>query len=307
MHTNRQSNNFQWQFIKLALLFLPHHLLLWSACKLRWQWAIVNLNHIARSRIVGRTNLQSYSNVELDDYGIAIAATQFWHGTGRFQYGLDGEVVDVLESMLRSAGTRPRSDAYAIFSGGEIMSSTSLTRLRIIARCYADIHGLGWREPHRYGNALVMTAYHYGLFYARLYTQGYFAVRKYYAKWHSLTHDDAGKNTWGQKVHFQAQDVWDVFGLGSDIVGNYPILIGIRGISKTVPLSKYFRDYEVRVDRPIRFDEMTHLEVPQARLTEVKKLLEKFDCNLPVLAIECGELVASKCRFSQLLGLEIHN
>ena len=39
-----------------------------------------------------------------------------------------------------------------------------------MARSYADMHGLGWKEKNRYGDALTWTSYYYSLFYARLFT-----------------------------------------------------------------------------------------------------------------------------------------
>ena len=183
------------------------------------------------------------------------------------------------------------------------MHSISLTPHRIIARSYADIHGKGYKEPNRYGDALMWTSYFYGLFYAKLYTRNAITLKRFYKKWHKLTHDTNGDNTWGKKVNKSAQDVWDVFGLGSDIADNYPILIGVRRVEQQVNLSPVFKAYEVRTPVGIAIQDITHVEVPQDKVTSTKAFIESYGLVIPVLPIELGELQASHKTFSELLGL----
>jgi hypothetical protein len=192
------ANDFQKQFIRLALRRLPHHVALYTARKVHSRHFIKTLDAWAKKHIIGNTKLRGFSSDEQERYMSAVSKAALWHGTGCYQYS-QGKVVDVLECIVATGSIRPIEDAYAIFSGGKLMSSISLTRLRIIARCYADMHGKGYREPNRYGDALAWTSYHYGLFYARLYTVHYGKIRRYYKTWYQLTHDENGHNTWGQK------------------------------------------------------------------------------------------------------------
>lgn len=300
----KKSNNFQEQFIKLALRRLPHHIALHIASRLRSKTGVSLLDSYAKKRFIVKVKLKSFSHKEQKQYKTAIFQTTLWHGSGRFQYS-NGKIIDTLESILKSGSIRPIEDAYAIFSGGRLMKSISLTRLRAIARCYADMHGKGYRESNRYGDALTLTSYYYGLFYARLYTRHYRMMKRYYKIWHKHTHNDKGHNTWGKKSNKDAEDVWDIFGLGSDIPGNYPIIFGIKGVKEATQLSSTFRDYEVRTENNINLDDITHVEVPSSKVKEAEMLVKKYGLDIPVYSIELGELVASQMPFSTLMGLAI--
>jgi hypothetical protein len=243
-----------------------------------------------------------YTAAEIAAYIDITRSTILWHGTGRYHHAGDG-LTDVLRSIMTNGGLQPAYDAYGIFAGGKAMDSISLTTLRIIARSYADMHGRGHKEPDRYGDALTWVSYYYGLFYARLYAFNSFRVRRYWKQWHSLTHDENGDNTWGKKVNKKAQDVWDAFGLGSDIAGNYPILIGVTQLQSQVTLSAVFNQCEVRTLEPILLENMSHLEVPAHKVTVTRKILADHGYNLLVFPIELGETVASRQTFGSLLGL----
>ncbi len=296
------TNNFQRRFIKLALCRLPHHTALYIASKLHTKAVIKLLDSYAKKRIITQSKMRPFSAEEQRNYRATIHQTTLWHGSGRFQYSND-KVVDVLKGILTSGSIRPVEDAYAIFSGGKLMSSISLTRLRIIARCYADTHGKGYREPNRYGDALTLASYHYGLFFARLYATHYRKTRQYYKIWYTHTHDEQGHSTWGKKSNNDAKDVWDVFGLGSDIPGNYPVIFGIKRVTDVTQLSSLFSEYEVRTEKNISLDSLTHIEVPLSKVEETKLLITDRGLKVPIYPIELGELVASQTPFSKLMGL----
>ncbi len=299
--TDPAPNQYQKYFVHLALRRLPHHLGLFLAVKVRAIWFIKILDRYAQKHFINPVSLKGFSMDDLQEYSDVARAATLWHGTGRYQHS-DGEIIDVLQEILRGKAIRPVEDAYAVFSGGKVMSSISLTPLRIIARNYADTHGRGYREKNRYGDALMWTSYFYGLFYARMYTRDYFKVRKYYKMWYGLTHDNQGHNLWGKKSNRNARDVWDVFGLGSDIDGNYPVIFGIKKVEDTVRLSPTFADYEVRTPSNVGLNYISHLEVPLKHVCDVKTILKKHLVLLPVLPLELGELQSSRMSFSELLG-----
>lgn len=299
--TATPDNDYQDRFIAMAKKRLTHHITLYAASKGRQRRLVKRLDAYARDNIIGAVDLMDFAQEDITRYGRVSRETVLWHGSGRYQHA-GGKAADVLGSILSAGSIRPVEDAYGIFSDGKVMTTISLTRYRMIARSYADIHGRGYREPHRYGDALTWTSYHYGLFYARAYTTHRRKLKKYYDAWHALTHDDNGHNTWGKKANLSAKDVWDVFGLGSDIPGNYPILYGLKDIRDTVRLAPVYQDYEVRVSRNIKLDEITHLEVPLSKVGEVREILAAHKVEVPVEPIELGELVASRRSFSSLLG-----
>ena len=172
----------------------------------------------------------------------------------------------------------------------------------MVARSYADMHGLGWKEKNRYGDALTWTSYYYSLFYARLFTVNGVKMLRRWKTWRTLSHDENGDNTWGKKVNKHARDVWDIFCLGSDISGNYPILIGVKGLDSQLKLEKPMRYYEVRADKRIDIANISHIEVPRDKQDEMRELLLSCGIYIPVTSIELGECVSMQKRFTELLG-----
>ena len=298
-----KDNGYQKLFIKKLLRYLPHHLLLAITHKVRLRYAEKLLGSTAQKRIVTTKTLRRFSSSEIAKYQKLTQDTQFWHGTGRWQHGERG-TIDVLKSFCDTGGLKPARDVYAVFGGSDqhIIHSISLCRSRMVARSYADMHGLGWKEKNRYGDALTWTSYYYSLFYARLFTVNGITMLRRWKTWRSLSHDEHGDNTWGKKVNRQARDVWDIFCLGSDILGNYPILIGVKELASKVKLEKPMRYYEVRADRRIAITNISHIEVPYDKQEEVRAVFLAHKIALPVTSIELGECVSAKKSFTELLG-----
>ena len=261
------------------------------------------LDRTAHKRIIKTKTLRQFSSSEMSEYQKLTKSTQFWHGTGRWQHGERG-TIDVLKSFCDTGGLKPARDVYAVFGGSNqhIIHSISLCRSRMVARSYADMHGLGWKEKNRYGDALTWTSYYYSLFYARLFTVNGIKMLRRWKTWRSLSHDEHGDNTWGKKVNKQARDVWDIFCLGSDISGNYPILIGIKSLDSQLKLEKPMRYYEVRADKRIDIANISHIEVPRDKQDEMRELLLSCGIDIPVTSIELGEYVSVQKRFTELLG-----
>ena len=301
--TRTQGNGYQKLFIKKFLRYLPHHLLLAITHKVRLRSVEKLLDRMALKRIIKTKPLRQFSSSEMSEYQKLTKGTQFWHGTGRWQHGEHG-TVDVLKSLCDTAGLKPARDVYAVFGGSDqhIVHSVSLCRSRMVARSYADMHGLGWKEKNRYGDALTWTSYYYSLFYARLFTVDGVKMLRRWKTWRTLSHDENGDNTWGKKVNKQARDVWDIFCLGSDISGNYPILIGVKSLDSQLKLEKPMSHYEVRADKRIGVANISHIEVPRDKQDEMRELLLSCGIDIPVTSIELGECVSIQKRFTELLG-----
>ena len=301
--TRTRDNGYQKLFIKKLLRYLPHHLLLAITHKVRLRSAEKLLGRMALKLIIKTKPLCQFSSSEMSEYQKLTKGTQFWHGTGRWQYGEHG-TVDVLKSLCDTAGLKPARDVYAVFGGSDqhIIHSISVCRSRMVARSYADMHGVGWKEKNRYGDALTWTAYYYSLFYARLFTINGIKMLRRWKTWRSLSHDENGDNTWGKKVNKQARDVWDIFCLGSDILGNYPILIGVRSLDSQLKLEKPMSHYEVRADKRIGVANISHIEVPRDKQDEMRELLLSYGIDIPVTSIELGECASAQKRFTELLS-----
>ncbi len=301
--TRTRDNGYQKLFIKKLLRYLPHHLLLAITHKVRLRSVERLLDRMAHERIIKTKTLRQFSSSEMSEYQKLTKSTQFWHGTGRWQHGEHG-TVDVLKSFCDAAGLKPARDVYAVFGGSDqhIIHSISLCRSRMVARSYADMHGLGWKEKNRYGDALTWTSYYYSLFYARLFTVNGVKMLRRWKTWRTLSHDENGDNTWGKKVNKQARDVWDIFCLGSDISGNYPILIGVKSLDSQLKLEKPMSHYEVRADKRIDIANISHIEVPRDKQDEMRELLLSCGIDIPVTSIELGECASAQKRFTELLG-----
>lgn len=298
-----EGDKYQRLFVKKSLQYLPHHLLLAAFHKMRLRWAEKILDKFARKYIIKPKSIRQFKESEIKEYRKITKNTRLWHGTGRWQHGEHG-ITDVMKSFCDAAGLKPARDVYAVFGGSNqrVVYSVSLCRSRMIARSYADIHRLGWKEENRYGDALMWVSYYYGMFYARLFITSGFKMMRRWKAWRALSHDSNGDNTWGKKVNNQARNVWDVFCLGSDISGNYPILIGVKNIDSQIKLDKPMSQYEVRANKLINIANISHVEVPYDKQDEVRKLLHKHDVKLPVTSIELGEYVSSKERFIDLIS-----
>lgn len=297
---NPESLHFKRQFWRLAARHLPHHALL--AMNQRLRLGILDaLLSKSRDTMLSTADVKPYPQKRLKEYEVAVHDTLLWHGTGRLQHGNKG-VVDTLDAIVRAGELRPAKDVYAVLLDGSEMVSLSTTPLRIIARSYADMHGKGDREEHRYGTALWWVAYFYSLFYATIFTRYSPAVLRNWSKWHTAATDSKGERSWGKKVNATSHSVWSAFGQGSDIEGNYPVLFGIKKHSDAAPLPRAMQQVETRLLTPVRIADLSHIEVPEDKVTEVKELFAKNRFTTPVFPIELGEYRASKQPFASLLG-----
>lgn len=160
------------------------------------RWAEKILDKFARKYIIKPKSIRQFKESEIKEYRKITKNTRLWHGTGRWQHGEHG-ITDVMKSFCDAAGLKPARDVYAVFGGSNqhIVHSISVCRSRMIARSYADMHGVGWKEKNRYGDALTWVSYYYGMFYARLFiTRGFKMMRRWKA-WRALSNDNNGDNT----------------------------------------------------------------------------------------------------------------
>lgn len=297
---NDQPARSQRKFIAKSLQSLPHHSMLAFSSKgnIRPAKRLLNAKHPIE---LNTRMLRRYDDQIVRDYMSVVARAKLWHGTGRLQH-FNESVVDVLDSIIRSGSIRPAYDAYAVLAGGQEMVSLSMTPHRMVARSYADVHGKGAAEQHRYGDSLHWAAYFYSTYYAELFLRSSVKVVHNWSAWRKSAADTSGAIKWGQKVNRRACYVWDVFDLGSDIPGNYPIVFGIADFGKTIEVPPCFRHIEVRSTEPVTLDAISHIEVPERFVHEVRRLLLQYDYKTPVFAIELGEYTFSQRKFSDLVG-----
>jgi hypothetical protein len=254
-------------------------------------------------RLIAQPHNPSFADPDQQSYLDAIRDTIYWHGTGRYQYGAQGVRVDVLKHLLEQGATRPFKDSFDITQGD--MVSTSVARQRMYARIYGDMHEYGGADLRtRYGTPRFWAYYfimainlhatkELGLWNPRVRREQQAAWRK------------QGEEVWAVKVHSSpGRATGKFFDNGSDIPGNYPIIIGIRrGDYTLLKTAAYVARYESRIGSNIPIGAFTHIEVPGAQVAAVRKLLAKHGyAGVPVFAFEqCEQLHAGK-HFSELVS-----
>ena len=300
--TNQLSaSTYRRKFWKSAIQHLPNHLLL-KICSRSAPKVVSRALLRYSNKYLMKEDLLAFDKVRLTTYRGVVINTKLWHGTGRFAY-VNGKIVDIFELIVEQGSLQPVSDHYATLLGGKEMESISTTPLRIIARTYADTYGLGERETHRYGSSMFWVSYYYGFFYAELFSKYMFLIAKNYHRWNRSTVTVTGDRAWGKKVNKQAGHVWDVFGSGSDIPGNYPILFGIVNHSDAAKLPKIMAKVEVRLIVPVTIEDLSHIEVPASKVDEITELLRGYGYNTPVFPVELGEYESANYSVAELLDM----
>jgi hypothetical protein len=264
---------------------------------------------LAKSRITGES-LKKKLETEYQNYLPRIKEcyeqAEYWHGTGRYHYGHSDEsryestnadgTLDVLGSIATSDGLTPHHDPW-IASGGK---TVSLGTVRMHSRLFARIH--------LYEGDTLM----YELGSARYWTRLYMLLLLYWLLTNlrscrqfmkSLLRQSSSKDLqlWAgalRKPHngkvVSIRDILNGEALGSDIEGNYPILVGIaRGnlrVMETIPL---VHAVEVRSFDSVTLKDFTHIEVPFARVQETKEFLKSKAVFLEVLPLEFIDMYMS--------------
>ncbi len=296
-------SKFKWSLVKWSAGFLS----LYLSARLRKERNrrsidVVLVDALMRG-FLQQPDVHPFSLEERAQYESIIGKTAYWHGTGRLQHDSSGGMADVLQLFAEQKGLRPVKDIFDVTQGE--MVSTSITKGRMYARIYADMHAYkGVSSNERYGSPRFWA--YYFLMGSFLHAVGELKL------WHSGTRKaqekmwrEQGKKLWTVKVTKQDGDsVGEFFNTGSDISGNYPILIGLeRGGYQVLETAAYVARYENRIGSTIPINAFTHLEVPAVRVVEVTELLRKYGHHdLPVFAFEQCENWWAQQSFSKMVG-----
>ncbi len=219
-----------------------------------------------------------------------------WHGTGRYKYNERGEVVDVLKGMITEGGLLPHDDDWD-WELGKIQS-VSLARSRMYARLYA-----GMNMPHgkRIGNEYRPRLLWFYYFFN---TSRLLALFEHGSPYGLFRNYPRKLADWARKITMRRiKTMRDIFLKGTDIVENYPILIGIKSTNiRPVVGARVFNLHEVRTASSIGFTDMTHIEVPHTKIAETTALLHENGIQTTVIPIEDGELYCRQFSFFSLVG-----
>jgi len=255
------------------------------------------LSERVAKRIIAKDSTVVGREVAPDTMGkveVASKQTEYWHGTGRYQYR-DGKVVDVLRGMIEQDGLLPQRDDIDLVG---VMNSVSLARSRTYARAYADMHENG-QKGERNGSALLWSAAFIGPLALKIAQEE--KVWRPENRRRVREHFGASNSAqWYRKVRQEPTGTLGVFAYGSDIEGNYPMLFGIKdGVVTPTKTSGSVAVHEVRSTDPISFSDLSHIEVPEIRVAETQTMLAEAGYEVPVMAIEDFEAYSARRPFAE--------
>jgi hypothetical protein len=231
---------------------------------------------------------------------------ELWHGTGRYKYSDGGDVVDILDGIIRDGGLIPHQDDWDRKRGTVHTISTAPSRM--YARLYAGMYApAATRIRNELGSRELWGYYFLG-------TSAIVGLLEYRTNIRKVGRGDDStsfipginekSNKWVDKVTVQDHSLKDVFLYGTDIAENYPILIGVKkGTVQPTHGSKFINLHERRSETPIQMNDISDLEVPRDHVEDTKAVLAHAGYpDVKILPIEFGEEYCRKFSFRKLVS-----
>ncbi|MFZ1019606.1 MAG: hypothetical protein WAN61_01245 [Minisyncoccia bacterium] len=238
----------------------------------------------------------------------------YWHGTGRFHYHHANEsryeekdqnqYVDIIESILGN-GLTPHFDPF-IKVNGQYIKTISLTKYRMHARLYSGVH--------RYKDNFSLYEFGTTKYWLYLFV---ILVTIEIIKHPTKNARDFVKNVFNKRGRSSLRQwpeaikktegmsdlsLLKAYKWHSDIIGNYPILFGIKKDEiKGLQIGQFLDSLETRTPQTISIENFTHMEVPLDRVREMEKLLQSKNIKLIVIPMEFGEVYSSQFSVQKLI------
>ena len=239
----------------------------------------------------------------------------YWHGTGRYQYAhsaatryesLDtNTTTDLFKSIIQEGGLRPHNEPWLRKIQKISMPTVSLSPFRMYAKLYA---GLYLYEKDALGYQFGTTKIWFRVFLRIQMVNRNFLKFLFEKGLFRLARPSTFRNAklWVCSIRKDGKNSNLLHGhlIRSDIRGNYPILIGIKKTISLMPFNPGMERLEARTSASIRFEDITHIEVPLINLPNTKALLNIHNIDLPVLPIEYGECFCSTKSLAELTRRE---
>lgn len=274
--------------------------------------------HLARYRHTATgvsSQLKHTYQSHLPDMQQRYMQAAYWHGTGRYHYynpndsryeGVKSEhVVDVLESIVARGGLSAHQDLWVRINGAPL-KTVSLSPTRMHSRLFAHVHLCDgeWLE-YVFGGTRFWTGILFALVVKDLVSHTSSSRRNMLKQAMCSGSFLQNAYTWAGAVRNRRDTlppVWRAYDLRSDITGNHPVLFGLKKeATRTTGAIPFLQQLEVRVPGLIPLEHFTHVEVPQARVEEVRSLFLSNHISLPVIPLEVGELHCSNMPLSKLI------
>jgi hypothetical protein len=228
-----------------------------------------------------------------------------WHGSGRYELNETGEIIDILEGVAAANALNTHNDEWDT-SLGEV-ASISTTNIRPYAAGYADMHQLVGEEleyrDSRSNPTWIMRALR------KIILQSPAAAVSFIRNMRKLNNKiSAGDaDAWiarktGDSQVSGDQKASEFLHRRSQISGNYSILWGVKsGSFEPVKTAKFVEKTEKRANTPIALDDVTHVEVPFAYISETQEVFDRHGITLPIIPRELGERYSSEFSDRQLI------
>lgn len=170
---------------------------------------------------------------------------------------------------------------------------------------YADIHHTEPANAPRHGSPDLLTGYYLGPVpvEALKETVSKFGLRESVRAIQRIRASAKENGPWSKKVNKNLPSMTHIFREGSDIEDNYPILFGIIDIEEKLPVSDYVAKHEVRTASRVDLSKVTHIEVPEDKISETQELLSQHKVDIPVISIELGEAYSATMHRAPLNNL----
>lgn len=267
-----------------------------------------------------REQVKSLSNEETAEYQSYVSKIEHyyslathWHGTGRYHYQHENGsryqnvntrgTIDILNAIIQSNGLTPHHDPWIDSKG----STVSLATTRMHARAFACIHTTQSGDlVYELGSIKLWLRLYFALLFIWLFAN--FWSHRSFIKNTLRTSFSNDVQNWASAIrkpkNGKVIGILDMFKGNiptSDIVGNYPILFGIKADAKelitTIPLT---HKVEQRSLTPISIGMFSHIEVPLHKVVETEDLLKTHNIDIPVLPLEFGDMYLSNIPLEQL-------
>ncbi|HVT01207.1 MAG TPA: hypothetical protein VHE53_03165 [Patescibacteria group bacterium] len=212
-----------------------------------------------------------------------------WHGAGRFDRPEGHDVVDVLAGIADAKELRPNRD---VWNGSEEVETISATKNRAYATYYSDMHiqegsDLEFKDKRATNIGRLTLIMHASPLYLPSLILNMRNVARQIGEGHKWIRRHTGRGAAEKDNH---RDLTRFAGIRSEIPGDYPILLGLKyGTFEPMKTARYLKASEVRTDKPISVDNLTHMEVPLRNVSETKDLLRQKGVEIPIIPREFGE------------------
>jgi hypothetical protein len=244
------------------------------------------------------------SIINKNEIGEIITSTWGWHGTGRLQYNDDGQVIEVLESILEKGGLLPLVKDPWLKIEGSLKYSISIAKIRMYARIYADTMQFNDEIDYIYKSSRFWFWVIGGMHIVKRPLDVIIHLLKLQTSKDSSKQLDSLISKYRKEDNIKKQSFLKKLTNMpfTDIPGNHGIIIGIKDCSDIVfDMDDRYSLFEYRLKKRVGLEKFSYIEVPKKRVEEIDNIIRRYDLDIPIIAIEDVERYFKKRGFFKAL------